>query len=104
MTRFIFCLYVFEIQPLFKHQRKLFRSKKMTTFKAALCNDHQGSSSALRGVARGGPGGPEPPPRNLSDQLIVNPIQTRGAYYAPPPPGFQKLTTPLALLWSCQSS
>ena len=56
----------------------------------------------LRGVDRGGgPGGPEPPPRKLTDQLTL--FKPRGAYYAPhtnasPLPRFKKLSTPL-LLW-----
>ena len=51
-----------------------------------------------RGVARGGPGGPEPPPPPEFARS-VNPIQTRGTDYAPhttaSPSGFKKLSTPL---------
>ena len=50
-----------------------------------------------RGVAREGAGGPEPPPPEFGRS--VNPVQTRGADYAPhttaSPPGFKKLSTPL---------
>ena len=50
-----------------------------------------------RGVAKGVPGGPEPPPRNLADKLTL--FKSMGADYAPyttaSPPGFKKLPTPL---------
>ena len=41
-----------------------------------------------------GPGGPEPLPPPTELGRSVNPIQTRGADYAPPP-RFKKLSTPL---------
>ena len=59
-------------------------------------SDNMTTVAHTRGVARGGPGGPQPPPRNLTGQLIIfNPGWAECVPHttaSPPSPRIQKAT------------